>query len=424
MLGRRAAGTRTRTDVTTRSIHGPQDHRDRHRLSRRHPRRGHGRARLRGPRPGRRPREDRHAAAGRGPDVRARSRGPAAQARRRDRGLLRPAALHDGLRGGRRLRRRALRVREHPAAARRVRRRHELRELRDRLAGPAPDRSRAGRRQVHGAGGHGGPSRRLPGRARAGRRGRGAGLEPGVPARGLRGRRHPAPGPDRGRRARRSGREAAPRGVRDAAVRGHAVRGDGLPHRRTGEDLGELLPGHQDLVHQRDGRGVRGGGRRRRQAGRGDRLRRPDRQEIPAGRHRFRRRLPAQGHPRVHGARRRAGRGPGADLPAGDRLHQHAPARPDGGAGPGGAGRRAVPRQAGRGARRHVQAGLGRRPRLPRAERRGADPPAGRPGHRVRPQGHGERAAGLPDAGLRGDGRGRRARGGDSAPPDRVARVP
>ncbi len=33
-------------------------------------------------------------------------------------------------------------------------------------------------------------------------------------------------------------------------------------------------------------------------------LRRPDRQEVPAGRDRLRRRLPAQGHPGLHGARR------------------------------------------------------------------------------------------------------------------------
>ena len=55
--------------------------------------------------------------------------------------------------------------------------------------------------------------------------------------------------------------------------------------------------------------------------------------QVPARRHRLRRRLPAQGHPRVHGARRRAGRRPGADLPARGRLDQHAAPRPHGRAG-------------------------------------------------------------------------------------------
>ena len=114
------------------------------------------------------------------------------------------------------LRRRPLRLREHPAAARRVRRRHVVRRRRDRLPRPAPHRPRPRRRQVDRAGRLRRPARRLPRRARAGRRGRRAGLEPGVPARGLRGAGHAAPGPDRGRRAQRAGGEAAARGVRDA----------------------------------------------------------------------------------------------------------------------------------------------------------------------------------------------------------------
>ncbi|CAM5388597.1 UDP-glucose 6-dehydrogenase OS=Streptomyces albaduncus OX=68172 GN=FHS32_006239 PE=3 SV=1 [Streptomyces griseoloalbus] len=36
----------------------------------------------------------------------------------------------------------------------------------------------------------------------------------------------------------------------------------------------------------------------------GHRARRPHREEVPAGRYRLRQRLPAQGHPRLHGARR------------------------------------------------------------------------------------------------------------------------
>ena len=312
------------------------------------------------------------------------------------RGLHRPAALHhlDCAEAGR-LRRRALRLREHPAEARRVRLRHVLRRRRLRVARPAPDTARrwssasppcrsAARTRL---------AARLAG-AGPGRRGRRAGLEPGVPARGLRRPGHPAPGPDRGRRAQRARREAAARGVRDADRRGLAVRRHRLPDRRAGEDLRELLPRHEDLLHQRDGRGVRGRRRRRGQARRGHRARRADRQEVPAGRHRLRRRLPAQGHPRLHGPRRRAGRRPGADLPARGRLDQHAAPRPDGRAGPRGARRRRLPRQAGRRAGRDLQAGLRRRTGLPGAERRRADPPPGRPGHRLRPEGHGRTPAG------------------------------
>ena len=63
-------------------------------------------------------------------------------------------------------------------------------------------------------------------------------------------------------------------------------------------------------------------------ARRRDRPRRPDRAQVPQRRHRLRRRLPAQGHPRVHGPRRRARRRPGADLPARGRRDQPAPPRP------------------------------------------------------------------------------------------------
>ncbi len=69
-------------------------------------------------------------------------------------------------------------------------------------------------------------------------------------------------------------------------------------------------------------------GRRRHPARRGDRPRRPHRTQVPPGRHRLRRWLPAQGHPRLHGPRRRARRRPVADLPARGRLDQHAPPRP------------------------------------------------------------------------------------------------
>jgi UDPglucose 6-dehydrogenase len=53
-----------------------------------------------------------------------------------------------------------------------------------------------------------------------------------------------------------------------------------------------------------DGRGVRGHRRRRHAAEQGAELRHPDRRPVPQRRPGLRRRLPAQGHPRVHGPRR------------------------------------------------------------------------------------------------------------------------
>ena len=95
---------------------------------------------------------------------------------------------------------------------------------------------------------------------RPGRRGGRGGLEPGVPAGGLRRRGHAAPRPDRRRRPRAERAEtAAARGLR-AADRGPGtpLRGHRLRHRRAGQGRRERLPGHQDLLHQRDGRGLRG----------------------------------------------------------------------------------------------------------------------------------------------------------------------
>ena len=63
-------------------------------------------------------------------------------------------------------------------------------------------------------------------------------------------------------------RAAAARRVRAGDRGRHAGRRDRLRHRRAGEGRGELVPGHQDLVHQRDGRGLRGDRRRRHPAGR------------------------------------------------------------------------------------------------------------------------------------------------------------
>ena len=110
------------------------------------------------------------------------------------------------LRRGRRVRRRALPLRRHPAAPAQRRRRPELRRRRDR---PARRRTCAGPALVVGKSTVPvGTAERLPAtlaRARARRRRRRAGLEPGVPPRGLRRRGHAPP---------------RPAGVRRAAARG------------------------------------------------------------------------------------------------------------------------------------------------------------------------------------------------------------
>jgi UDPglucose 6-dehydrogenase len=91
---------------------------------------------------------------------------------------------------------------------------------------------------------------------------------------------------------------------------------------------------------------------------------------------RLRRRLPAQGHPRLHGPRRRAGRRPGAVVPQGGRRDQPAPAGRDDRAGPR-ARRRRFGGMRVAGARRGVQAQQRRHPRQPRARRRGEHPEQG-----------------------------------------------
>ena len=207
--------------------------------------------------------------------------------------------------------------------------------------------------------------------------GRRAGVEPGVPARGLRRRGHPA--------ARTAWSSAsARRGPRGSSRRrfAPAARGRRTPsspptcHRRAGQGRGQLVPGHQDLLHQRDGRGLRGDGRRRPDAGQGAVLRQPDRRPVPQARSRLRRRLPAQGHPGLHPPRRGArGRQVGRLPPPGRRDQQPAP--------------RAHRRPRPRAGRRRASTGvrvcclgaafkpeLRRHPGRPRA-RRGPDAPAG-----------------------------------------------
>ena len=171
----------------------------------------------------------------------------------------RAAALHHLLRGGGRVRRRALPVRGHPAETGRVRRGRLLPGRRDRVAGPVSGPRVPDRRQVHGPGRHRSAPGRQAGQAGPHRRGRRAGMEPRVPARGLRREGHPAPRPDRAGRGLRQGREDHARGLRLAARGGHPDGHHRLPDRRAGQGRRQRVPRHQDLFHQRDGRGLRGG---------------------------------------------------------------------------------------------------------------------------------------------------------------------
>ena len=233
--------------------------------------------------------------------------------------------------------------------------------------------------------------------------------------------------PDRlvvGRRSERA--EQLLREVYASRSRGrHSLHGHRLRHRRAGQGRGERLPRHQDLVHQRDGRGLRGDRRRRHAAGRRARPRRADRPPVPQRRPRLRRRLPAQGHPRVHGPRRGARRRPGAELPARGRRDQHAAPRPRWSTWPATlVGGRFLGTQ-GRRARRGVQARQRRRPRLARAQRRGARSSCRARRSRVlRPARHRQRPRAVPDAGLRRLGGGGVPRRRPRAAPDRVAGVP
>ena len=210
--------------------------------------------------------------------------------------------------------------------------------------------------------------------APAGERGR-PGLEPGVPAGGVRGAGQPGPRPHRARRDLRAGRGAAAPGLPRAARGGQPAAGDGPGDGRTGQGGRERVPRDQDLLHQRHGRGLRAGGRRRDPAGRGARLRRADRAAVPVARARLRRRLPAQGHPRVPRHRR----GPGRELagePAGHGGRDQ-PRPPGAGGRAGPPGRRGLAgRLPGGRARRRVQAGQRRRAGLPQP---GRLRPPGRP---------------------------------------------
>ena len=104
-------------------------------------------------------------------------------------------------------------------------------------------------------------------------------------------------------RGRRDARHLRPAQGGRRAVRDHQRRVGGADQVRL-----ERLPRHQDLVHQRDRRALRGGRRRRRGGRARHGPRPPDRPEVPAPRPRLRRLLLPEGHPR-RGPDRRASTG-------------------------------------------------------------------------------------------------------------------
>ena len=92
-------------------------------------------------------------------------------------------------------------------------------------------------------------------------------LLPRVPQGGLGDRGLPAPRPRRRRRRRRLGRRrrrrALPAAADPSTAAGRRARAHGHRQRRDGQARRQRLPGHEDLVHQRDRQRLRGHRRRR-----------------------------------------------------------------------------------------------------------------------------------------------------------------
>ena len=273
--------------------------------------------------------------------------------------------------------------------------------------GPAPDPQGADRRQVHRAGRHRRVGRAAGRQARPRRPRRRGGLEPRVPPGGLRRRRRAAPQPDRRRRQERVGQRACSTPRTRASSTWPPPRTARCPLVVTDFATAELVKVAANAflatkisfinamaeVCEASGGDVT-------QLARAHRLRPADRQPVPPGRRRLRRRLPAQGHPRVPGPRPGARRRRGAALPARGRPDQPAP--PD----PGRPARRRParpPLRPGRpGPVRHRGSPCSARPSSPTpttsATRRRSPSPrmlarGRRRRARLRPAGHGERRA-------------------------------
>ena len=151
-------------------------------------------------------------------------------------------------------------------------------------------------------------------------------LLPRVPQGGLGGQGLPGPRPRRRRRRRRLGRRRRRRALRAAR---RAARAHGHQERRDGQARLQRVPGHEDLVHQRDRQRLRGDRRGRRRGRQGHGPGQPHRPEVPAGRHRLRRLVLPEGRHRAQAARRQLG----LPLPAaqlGDRGQRAAEAARDG----------------------------------------------------------------------------------------------
>ncbi len=224
-------------------------------------------------------------------DLRARARGG-----RREERPRRTAQVHHRPRAGDPRGARGLHRGGHAAAARRARR-PLLRPPGRGVDRRQPERLQGHRHQVDRAGRH-----RADGRARGARAlGRQAGvrrgLEPRVPARRLGDRGLPASRPRGHRRAHAARHRRHARHLRPAQGRRRAVRGR---QRRVGRDDQvrlQRLSGHQDHLHQRGRRDLRGGGRRSRRGRPRHGPRQPDRPEVPPSGPRLRRLLLPQGHP-------------------------------------------------------------------------------------------------------------------------------
>jgi hypothetical protein len=150
-----------------------------------------------------------------------------------------------------------------------------------------------------------------------------AGVEPGVPARGVRRRRHPDAGPDRDRRGDPAGPGEPPTRDEEVMRRVYApMIAWGSPFLVMDYATAELVKVAANAflatkisfinamaeVCEATGADVTPWPRRSATTS--------GSAQVPAGRPRLRRRLPAQGHPGLHGPRRRARRRPGADVPA------------------------------------------------------------------------------------------------------------